>query len=583
MSTIAKTFLATMRGMVQSQYSAADSSLATEKKDASPSQAPQNDLGSQTKIDSFNSQGAAPQSVSPESVDLRKKDGLQSPLRLKILTPNILDGSPLENSAIGVYLGCAAPIDAVTGNILRKVFSLMHPDSKANFVGILANTPLQWSKKVVASTDPSTHGLSDHENQHLYPQKKLLKFGSDVEIVNMHGITRNVVASTLVSQSGKIYHIGNTFVSGGFGSVCLGLTAEGKRVAVKKLRNSMKMDSQGNVLKSKTRLTAQEALNRELTLQHHVDPDAIIDTISLKKKQYIVLKYMPCDSLELMNQVVDYDFTPLQKDFSFVQLVSAWSTALAKVHAAGVVHMDIKPEHFMLDAEGGMALTDFGASIFANEAPNSYAVGPVTYSYAAPEVISARINAGQDVSRSSDLWSLGACVAVLYNPDVPWPFSKCKSASDSIELHAAFKAWHSGLLHPLHTGGGRVSYAVNLSSILGNKSQWDTYFHAMTTRDPEMLHFLLRNLLNPDPLERSSLEEVAIELQDVHERCQNRLIRAEGSQAVESVKTLWLNARQPSDESEKYFKVLDVYRHALSKAVNSPDATPSTDDEENKA
>jgi len=84
--------------------------------------------------------------------------------------------------------------------------------------------------------------------------------------------------------------------------------------------------------------------------------------------------------------------------------------ALAAVHAAGLVHRDVKPSNILLDSVGGARLGDFG--IARGEAVDGIedvtATGDVvgTLRFMPPEVL-----AGRQATASSDVWALGA---VLY-------------------------------------------------------------------------------------------------------------------------------------------------------------------------
>jgi serine/threonine protein kinase len=79
---------------------------------------------------------------------------------------------------------------------------------------------------------------------------------------------------------------------------------------------------------------------------------------------------------------------------------------LRAVHAAGVVHCDVKPANLLVGADGHLVLIDFGiAETDGNPAHparrNGYIIGPPTYM--APELIR-----GEAPRPPVDLWSLGA-------------------------------------------------------------------------------------------------------------------------------------------------------------------------------
>ena len=97
----------------------------------------------------------------------------------------------------------------------------------------------------------------------------------------------------------------------------------------------------------------------------------------------------------------------------FVQL----SSALDYIHAAGIVHRDIKLGNILLDAQGGVVLSDFGVSRFSSKAlrreldlERTFVSGDTvtgnlvmgTSGYMAPEV-----KRGEDATAAADAYSLG--------------------------------------------------------------------------------------------------------------------------------------------------------------------------------
>jgi serine/threonine protein kinase len=94
--------------------------------------------------------------------------------------------------------------------------------------------------------------------------------------------------------------------------------------------------------------------------------------------------------------------------------------ALSVVHAAGVVHCDVKPANLLLGDDGRLMLSDFGIAETGGGTPahpgrrNGYVIGsPV---YMAPEVVR-----GETPQPASDLWSLGATLYTAVEGRPPFP------------------------------------------------------------------------------------------------------------------------------------------------------------------
>ncbi|MGW7253722.1 serine/threonine-protein kinase [Streptomyces sp. NPDC054834] len=84
-------------------------------------------------------------------------------------------------------------------------------------------------------------------------------------------------------------------------------------------------------------------------------------------------------------------------------LGAALAETLAHVHAAGVVHRDVKPSNILMDEAGAPHLTDFGISRLIDataHTPDGALVG--TAAYLAPEQVT-----GREVGPAADVYALG--------------------------------------------------------------------------------------------------------------------------------------------------------------------------------
>ena len=117
---------------------------------------------------------------------------------------------------------------------------------------------------------------------------------------------------------------------------------------------------------------------------------------------YIVMEYVEGETLgDLLSR--RGSLTPAE----VVELGLQACAGLAVVHAAGLVHRDVKPQNLLLREDGTLKLTDFGIAWVA-DASSLTQVGTVlgTAGYIAPEQA-----AGGPVTPAADVYALGA---VLY-------------------------------------------------------------------------------------------------------------------------------------------------------------------------
>lgn len=104
------------------------------------------------------------------------------------------------------------------------------------------------------------------------------------------------------------------------------------------------------------------------------------------------------------------------------------ASAVAAVHAAGLVHGDIKPGNVMIDDDGRVVLMDFGTA-----APH----GEARAREGSPAVMSPERLAGGPPSRADDLHALGAVFAFLSTGRYPYPIDTLDALRDA---HATRRA-----------------------------------------------------------------------------------------------------------------------------------------------
>lgn len=116
----------------------------------------------------------------------------------------------------------------------------------------------------------------------------------------------------------------------------------------------------------------------------------------------LVLPYAPGGSLEAR-----LEHGPLPPD-EVADLGARLATALAAVHAAGLVHGDVKPGNVLFDREDQPLLADLGASRLRGAGPPHAA----TAGFVAPEVLD-----GAPVDAPADLYALGVTLATALGLD----------------------------------------------------------------------------------------------------------------------------------------------------------------------
>ena len=190
------------------------------------------------------------------------------------------------------------------------------------------------------------------------------------------------------------YRLQERLGEGGMGAVYLARDREKRPVAVKVLHSRVAAEP-----------TARRRLAREVEAMRRVQSPYVAEVLDADvegKFPYIVTRYVPGQTLD--HSVREHG--PLSPA-ALERLARGLAQALVAVHAAGVVHRDLKPGNVMLRG-GDPVVIDFGIAYTGADSTRLTQTGMFmgTPGYLAPEVIE-----GQPSSEASDIHSWGATLA----------------------------------------------------------------------------------------------------------------------------------------------------------------------------
>jgi serine/threonine protein kinase len=177
---------------------------------------------------------------------------------------------------------------------------------------------------------------------------------------------------------------------GGMGQVFLGMSAGGRPIAVKVIRTELAADPEFRARFRREVAAAQKVSGLFTALVIDADLDSPMP--------WLATAYVAGPSLtEAVRQ-----FGPLSVR-TVLALTAGLAESLSAIHAAGVVHGDLKPSNVLL-AEDGPRVIDFGIAQAA-EASAAAGTGLIIGS---PGFMSPEQALGSDISPASDVFSLGA-------------------------------------------------------------------------------------------------------------------------------------------------------------------------------
>src|SRR6267378_6273648 len=184
------------------------------------------------------------------------------------------------------------------------------------------------------------------------------------------------------------YRVERMLGQGGFAVVLSAVTPDGQRVA-------LKVATSGDAVASAQLASEEKALR---AIGPPVAP-AVLGSASLPDgSPYLALELLQAPTLaERLREIAG----PMQRAELAVR-AKELCDAVGAVHAAGYIHLDLKPENVFLTARG-TRLIDFGLARRVKERPDRKAAFAGTAQYASPEQCEER----WDLDPRADLYAVG--------------------------------------------------------------------------------------------------------------------------------------------------------------------------------
>jgi len=188
---------------------------------------------------------------------------------------------------------------------------------------------------------------------------------------------------------------------GGMGRVFLGLSAEGRLVAVKLIRADLAADPQ-----FRARFRQEVAVARKVSGPFTAP---VVEADTDGPVPWLATAYVAGSSLD--DAVAERGPLPT---WSVIRLAAGLAEGLTAIHAAGVVHRDLKPSNVLL-AKDGPRMIDFGLSVASGASVLAH-VGLV----GSPGYMSPEQAEGREVGPPGDVFSLGAVLAFAATGEGPF-------------------------------------------------------------------------------------------------------------------------------------------------------------------
>ncbi|THV01257.1 Pkinase-domain-containing protein [Dendrothele bispora CBS 962.96] len=244
---------------------------------------------------------------------------------------------------------------------------------------------------------------------------------------------------------------------------------EERLYAIKEFRKRRKNESEKEYVK---KLTAEFCISSTL---HHTNIVETVDLVQDENQHWCeVMEF--CPGGDLYAAIKKGGMSPSEVECCFKQILCG----VEYLHSQGVAHRDIKPENLFFDTKGHLKIGDYGASTVYRlpwESTIHMSTGLCgSEPYIAPEQF---LGKPYD-ARLVDIWACGIVYYCLHFSELPW---RAAQASDSL-----YSAYASACASPQAATSQCPLTISNLS--------------------PRACRGLIRRMLEPDPKQRATIEEV---------------------------------------------------------------------------
>ncbi len=210
-------------------------------------------------------------------------------------------------------------------------------------------------------------------------------------------------------QDASLYRVEAVLWSGNTAEICRATAPNGDHVAIKRIRRDKRDRANLRSLKH------EADMGRRVV---HPNIVRVLDFVDDPRDPLVVMEFFSSRNLKVRLKAPRPDPLLLARTSD---ILLQMATALAYVHQCGIIHMDIKPENFLLSDEGQVKLTDFAIALLVPKGIGRWLslrriAG--TRSYIAPETIRRK-----QPDFQTDIYSFGVTMFEILTRRAPFTSS----------------------------------------------------------------------------------------------------------------------------------------------------------------